>query len=300
MEPLIHQRNAVEEITKRAQAYYAGEWLELPVIPRWASLITGPTGTGKTAVAAMVAESVGASLCRLSAPNYMPCGSNNRGARETISVIAEHVILNNRTILLIDEIDKLLEKEGDGSWKTFIRGELFDLVDKKWPAGLTIPDLDDNKPYTIEALTEKLNHTVFILACGTFQSWFDSAGTRRTLGFGAEINPNTDELTAEIVAERMPRELSNRFNGELIRLPELTPEDYQRVADEVENQLPLRMRDAYRLEATRLLPDAIASKKGVRFLEEAMMAMLMSLPPKPLPPAPDFFQIIPDIHQCRP
>lgn len=284
MEALEHQRQALAEITARARAYYAGEWLELPVIPRWATLMVGPTGTGKTTVAAMATEAVGvgASMCRVSAPAYMPCGANNRGTKESISIIADHVARNDRTLLVVDELDKLLDRSGDNSWKTYIRGELFELLDGRWPAGLTIPDLDDDKPeITIGSLTEKLRRTVFICGIGTFQSWFDHAATRRTMGFGAETNPEKSELSAEIVAERMPRELANRFNSQLIRLAELTPDDYHRVAREVENQLPLRMREAYRAEVQRLLPGAIAAKKGVRFVEEVMLSVLISLPPQP-------------------
>lgn len=279
MEPLAHQKNAHDEIVKRASAYFNGEWIELSLIPLWASLIISPTGTGKTATAAMAAEAVGASMLRVSAPNYMPCGSNNRGARETISVIAEHVAKHDKTMLLLDELDKIIDRQGDSSWKTYIRGELFDLLDGRWPAGLVIPDLDDDKPnYTIEALTEKLRHTVFILACGTFQSWFDGAGSRRKMGFGAEANPAKEELTADVVAEKMPRELANRMNSNLIQIPELTPDDYCRIAKEAENQLPLRMRDAFRAEVTRLMPGAISAKKGVRFLEEAMLTVLINSP----------------------
>ena len=56
---------------------------------------------------------------------------------------------------------------------------------------------------------------------------------------------------------------------------------YHRIANEVENQLPMRMRDTFRLEVQRLLPAAIATKKGVRFLEEAMMEVLKHLPREP-------------------
>ena len=221
MEALAHQIDALAEITARAHAYFAGDWLGLPIQPRWASLLVGPTGTGKTAVAAIAAEAVGASLLRVSTPNWMPAGALNRGTRETIGVISEHIARNNRTILFVDELDKLIDRGGDNSWKTYIRGELFDLVDGRWPSGLTLPELDDDTPDpTIETLTKKLTDTVYILGAGTFQDWFDSANTRRSMGFGAEIAPGTDELSAEIIAEKLPRELANRLYSSVIRIPE--------------------------------------------------------------------------------
>jgi SpoVK/Ycf46/Vps4 family AAA+-type ATPase len=279
MEPLAHQKQALDEITARAHAYFRGDWLGLPVQPRWASLLTGPSGSGKTAVAAMAADAVTASLLRVSAPNWMPCGSINRGTRETIGVIAEHVARHNRTIFFCDETDKLIDRGGDNSWKTYIRGEFFDLIDGRWPSGLTLPETDDDQPdITIEELNQKLRDTVFVLAAGTFQSWFDDSVSRRTMGFGAEIAPGTDELSAEIIAEKLPRELANRFNSSLIRIPELNPADYFRIASEAENKLPAHMRQAFRAEVSKRIDGAIAAKKGVRFLEEAMMEVLKTLP----------------------
>lgn len=282
MEALDHQREALNEIVARARAYFRGDWRGLPITPRWASLMIGPTGTGKTAVAAMAGEAVGASLLRVSAPNWMPCGSINRGTRETIGVIAEHVAKHDRTIFFCDETEKLIDRGGDNSWKTYIRGELFDLIDSRWPSGLTLLETDDDQPdITIEALTTKLRDTVFVLAAGTFQSWFDDSGSRRSMGFGAEINSETDELSADIIAEKMPRELANRFNSSLIRIPELQPIDYHRISKEAETKLPLRMLAAFRVEVSKRIKGAIAAKKGVRFLEEAMMEVLKNLPPSP-------------------
>ena len=297
MEILEHQRNAHDEIVTRARAYFRGDWRGLPVQPRWASLMVSSSGTGKTTVAAMAAKAVGASMLRVSAPNWMPTGAVNRGTRETISVIAEHVARHKRTLLVIDEADKLIDVAGDSSWKLYIRGECYDLVDGRWPTGLNLPETDDDKPDpTIETLTEKLRDTVFILAVGTFQSWFDDPASRRTMGFGAS-DPAADELTADIIAEKMPRELANRFNSTLIRIPELSPADYHRIAQEAENKLPLRMQAAFRAEVATRIQGAISAKKGVRFLEEAMMEVLKKLPPEPAI-YPFATITIDDLEQC--
>ena len=146
IKPLAHQQAALEEIIARAKAYYAGNWMNLPILPRWHSLVCGPTGVGKTALATLAAEATGASLLRLSAPGYMPCGAHQRGTRESITVIAEHVARHERTMLVIDEIDKLLDSGvrataggsssgGGDSWRGYIRGEIYDLVDGRWPSG---------------------------------------------------------------------------------------------------------------------------------------------------------------------
>lgn len=298
MDALDHQREALNEIVARARAYFAGDWRDLPIQPRCATLMVGPSGNGKTAVAAMATARLGAegvagvSMIRVSAPSWIPSGANNRGTRETIRVIAEHVATHARTILVVDECEKICDRNGDNSWMTYCRAELYDLADGRWPTGLNRPDGDADEndcPTTIpiDQLTQKLQSSVFILGIGTFQDWFDGANMRRTMGFGAEANPEKDDLSADIIAEKMPRELANRFNGTLIRLPELRADDYHRIAKEAENKLPELMREAYRAAVQRLLPGAIPAKKGVRFLEEAMMEVLKNLPPKPHPKKPE-------------
>lgn len=261
------------------RGFHAGEWRNLTIQPRWNSILVAPTGTGKTAVATMAAEAIGGTkLLRVSAPAWIPASAKGSVA-ETIFTVAEAVARNVRTLLVIDEIDKI--SHTDNSWQSYIRGEIMDLADGRWPTGLKSPDDDDENEIPREALTNKLRETVFILAIGTFQEFFDSAGSRRSMGFGAEINPETDELNAEIIADLMPRELANRFNSSIIRLPELQAEHYHRIAKQATDSLPERMRQAFSEAAAARIAGAIRAKKGIRFLEEAMMETLKNLPPEP-------------------
>jgi ATP-dependent Clp protease ATP-binding subunit ClpA len=235
----------------------------------------------------MAAEEVGASLLRIAAPGWLPVGAHNRGSRETITVIAAHVATHDRTILVIDEIDKIVSGvggtgSGSDNWQSYIRGEIYDLIDARWPTGLKDADGNEMTADATEELTTKLRETVLVLGIGTFQSWFDSANSRRSMGFGAEIAPENDELTADIIAEKMPRELANRFNSTLIRLPELSADDYHRIAAEATYKLPQRMQEAFGMEVSKRILGAIAAKKGVRFLEEAMMEVLKNLPHEPV------------------
>ena len=242
----------------------------------------------------MAAEAVNATMVRVSAPAWMPCGAHNRGVAETVSTLAAAIAANDRTLLVIDEIDKI-GFHGDNAWLGYIRGEIFDLTDRRWPNGLKSPDDasdDDGTPPVNESkwrelLTTKLATTVFILGIGTFQDFFDSVLSRRAIGFGA-ADPADEEISAEIVAEKLPRELSNRFNSSLIRLPELRPEHYRLIANEATETLPVRMRAAFREAVARRIDGAISAKKGMRFLEEAMLDVLKTLPPAPsTAPKPD-------------
>ncbi|TAE86026.1 MAG: AAA family ATPase [Verrucomicrobia bacterium] len=292
MEPLDFQKPALTEIVARARAYFAfhkGPYRKMVIQPRWPTILVAPTGVGKTTTAKMVASdpAVRASILRIAAPSYIPCGAHNRGARETISVIAEHVALNHRTLLVIDELDKISDQENP--WQGYIRNEWFDQLGGTFPTGLTLPDLDDGPNLTIDELNEKLRTTVFFLGIGTFQEWFDSERTRRTIGFGG-ADQVKDEITADIIAQKLPRELVNRF-GKIVRMPELQEKDYRQIAQEAEGKLPEAMREIFREEVSQRIQEAIEAKKGVRFIEEALTAVLINLPE----PAPSKYLTLDDL-----
>ena len=215
MEPLDFQRPAVTEITARARAFYAynsGGYKDIRdcgLSPRWPTIIAAGTGLGKSTTAYMVASAVGASLCRVSAPSYMPSGAHNRSTKETIGVIAQHVAQHDRTVLFLDELDKINDET---PWQGYCRNELYDLISGTFPTGMTLPDIDDCN-LTIEQLNEKLRTTVFFLAAGTFQQWFDESPNRRTMGFGGAQDQENEEISADIIAQTLPRELINRFGN---------------------------------------------------------------------------------------
>jgi SpoVK/Ycf46/Vps4 family AAA+-type ATPase len=289
MKILEHQQEAFDEIIARATAYYSGRWKGLDLDCRWNTLIVGGTGTGKSTLATLASQACSAVPLRIATPGYVPCSAHNRGANETITVIAEHVAKHPRTFLIYDELEKLCAGVGGGAgsagssdtWQSYIRGEILEISDRRWPIGMNLPEIYGRPDITIEELTTKLKETVYILGIGTFQSALDSA-SQRTIGFSGEQNPATDVIRNETVTGLLGRELGNRFHSELLRLPELRTEDYHRMAREAENKLPERMRELFRQEIAKRITEAVANKKSVRFLEEALTATIMKLP-APMP-----------------
>ena len=303
MQVVDHQIAALEELTARARAFYAGIWRNIPIRTRFHSLLVGPTGTGKTTLATMAAKAVGvgAELVRVSVPGWVPAGSTGRSVAETIATIAQSVDKNKRTLLVLDELDKACAPASnsfsysDSPWQQHCRLEIYELLDGLWPHGLKIPDTENDDDETTQKspsrdlLTQKLQETVFILGVGTFQSFFDSAPSRRTIGFCGGDHTTEDEISLDVITDKLPRELTNRF-GDLIRLPELRAEHYRLIARQAEESLPEEMRHAFRQEIARRIESAISAKKGVRFIEEALLEVLKSLPPEPpiklsLPPS---------------
>ena len=61
-------------------------------------------------------------------------------------------------------------------------------------------------------------------------------------------------------------------------MPELQEKDYRQIANEAEGKLPEAMQEIFRKEVATRIQEAIDAKKGVRFLEEALTAVLLNLP----------------------
>ena len=313
MQAFDHQVAALAEITARARAFYAGVWREIPIRARFHTLLAGPTGTGKTSLAILAAGTVRAVPVIVSVPGWAPAGSAGRTVAETIGTIAKAVDQNERTFLILDELEKACSPASntfsysDSPWQQHCRLEIYELLDGRWPQGLKLPEEDfddDNTPSDEsrrrELLTQKLQQTVFILGIGTFQSHFDSAQSRRIIGFSDASDTDSDEISLDVITQKLPRELTNRFSG-LIRLPELRDEHYRQIAHQAEQSLPKEIRQAFQQEVNLRIQSAIAAKKGVRFIEEALLEVFKSLalePPIKLPLPPSLIPEHASIDTC--
>lgn len=297
MRVFSHQSTAYAELVSRAQTYFAGHWRGLPIRTRWHSLVVGPTGSGKSMLGTLLAEETGASLLRIAATGYMPSGAHNRAVAETISTVIEHVHQHSKSILFLDELDKLWH---DTAWNSYIRGELFDLLDGRFPVGAkssgegSTLEVDDEGTLTLNqrnTLTEKLCSSTFVVAAGTFQEFYDARPGSVRIGFHGNIHGSTQSCgpTANFIADRLPRELLNRFNSSLLVLPQLEPTHYQLIAQEAEKSLPAWLASAFRHAAVRRMEQAITAKSGCRFVEEALVDALRVVQPPPTTPPVDLF-----------
>jgi SpoVK/Ycf46/Vps4 family AAA+-type ATPase len=271
-----HQRGVFAELQKRAEIYFSGKWIRLPIKPRFHTLIVGSTGTGKTALATNLAEHVGASLHRISASNWIPLGANNRGAKETLTSLCDAILLEKRSIIFIDEIDKI---SFPTSWLTHVRTEIFDLLDASLPIGLELDSAADEesrvilKKTRLERAQDRLRNHVFMLAAGAFQDFFDQPKAR-SIGFldTQQLLPKAPDSSE--IARRLPRELTNRFHGNLLVLPPLQEKDYEELASSIQDSLPPSLQRPFARAFKRLIPEAVRSRKGCRFLEEALLDAL--------------------------
>lgn len=279
MKVFSHQAAAYQELLLRARTYFSGSWRGLSIGTRWHSLVIGPTGTGKSALGTMLAAELGEEvpLLRINATGWMPSGAHNRAVAETLTIIIDHIHSNPQTILFVDELDKLWH---ENSWNSYIRGELFELLDGRLPTGakgisdggLETDDEGTLTPSQATSVTKKLRFHTFIVGAGTFQDYYETAAESGQIGFHPRPHtpPELRGPTAEIIAKKLPRELVNRFNSSILLLPPLEPSHYRLIAEQAEKSLPAWIQVAFRIAASERVEQAIAARSGCRFIEEAL------------------------------
>jgi len=280
-----HQKAAYEQIVALAQTYFQGHWQRLDIQTRWHTLLLGPTGVGKSAMAKMVARATGAAVCQINLPSWMPSGAHDRATAQTLPLILKHIVGHPRTLLFLDEFDKAHANAGQtGSaqfsspWMSYIRSELYELLDGRWPAGIKFErDEEDDESASGEHLSgEKLRTKTFVLAAGTFQFFYDIKPSR-SVGFHKPLESCTATLAPsyDTIIEMMPRELGNRF-GHFVALPQLTAGDYRNLARQAEARLPKWITPAFRHAVSKRLSQAIETKAGCRFVELALAEALQT------------------------
>jgi hypothetical protein len=194
--------------------------------------------------------------------------------------IAHHIKSSEKSIIFVDELDKIWE---ESSWKSYIRGEIFDILDGNFSAGLSVQDDGDSddasvvkafaSPREKKESIIKLRYKTFLMAAGTFQDFFEKQKIAK-IGFAGHHADSEQQISAEEIAKRLPRELTNRFNQNLIILPPLRPEHYRILSEAAGRTLPDWIRHEYHQAAVRLMDEAIAAQKGCRFVEECVLEAL--------------------------
>ncbi|MCX6972357.1 MAG: ATP-binding protein [Verrucomicrobia bacterium] len=232
-------------------------------------MIIGSSGTGKTHLAHAVATELGAEFLSVSVADWILLGCSGRGGSPTWPLIARFLRRNAKKtglVIFVDEIDKI---GGQSTWETFLRTEIYSLLDFKIPTGLN--DGDDNI-LTADELAQAqdvFSNRTLILAAGAFQGIWENR-SRPSLGFGA-MDAGNDETNLSHLAATLPREVTNRFRSQLIVLPQLRECDYRRMLEQSAEKIPVYFRETFlRLGYTRI-PGAVACRQGCRFLEELML-----------------------------
>ncbi|PTX94082.1 hypothetical protein DB345_21215 [Spartobacteria bacterium LR76] len=142
--PIIlgHQQAVFDRLVAIGQACVSLSHENLPVRPRYHSLIIGSSGTGKTYLARAVAEALGLAYYYISVSEWILLGCTGRGAQTTWKSIYHFLLRANKhpgAVIFLDEVDKLTH---DTSWLTHLRVEVFRLLDLHVPLDL-VDDTDE-------------------------------------------------------------------------------------------------------------------------------------------------------------
>lgn len=118
-----------------------------------------------------------------------------------------------------------------------------------------------------------LRERIWIVGAAAFQELSEQK-TRIEIGFSSRKDAEGVEIQQWELASYLQRELVNRFHADLLRLPMLGRADYQAMIETVISQMPENLRHAFRSVAERRVQNAIQTKKGARFIEEAIAETL--------------------------
>jgi hypothetical protein len=214
------QEAALEILCERADAYFDHAGEELPIKPRFNSLLVAPTGSGKTSLVRKLAARMGAGIFVVSCSEWNPWSARQQPS--TLKLLLEKILENERVILLFDEVDKWTSTTDD-PWVRYVSAELWATLDRRLPVEAFCKERDLGKEY-IDTLNERIREDVYFVGAGTFEDVFATAG-KPTCGFSGNSGEFSDEDIHALIKKRqcVSPELLSRFSIEpiVLRYPDL-------------------------------------------------------------------------------
>ncbi len=282
---LPHQEQAFGELLATARVLREQRWQGLSIKPRLNVLVVGSTGTGKTAIVRALAETIGAPLFEVSTGTWVLVGTSARGAVATWPALYQFLKVNTTGVIFVDEIDKV---SGSTDWTTYLRSELFSLLDRTLPRDLfSASDLLENSAgeatlpssATRKIAQSRLREGMLIVGAGAFQSHWEMSEARE-VGFNArETRSESSRPALSAISRFIPPELGNRFRARVVYLPTLRFGDYLAILRQSAQRLPPDLAEPFLERGFATIFDAVDSRLGTRWLEELLTDTLASLPP---------------------
>ena len=236
-------------------------------------LLLGPSGSGKTFLAKELAMDMQVPFISVSTSDWILLGCTNRGGTSTWPTIFDFIersIQKQGAIIFIDELDKCYH---DSNWNAFLRSEIFSLCDYRTPTNMNDLDMEPIQQSRIAAAQSFLESKTMIIAGAAFQDVWDQK-SRPSMGFATSKAPSETPEVADLI-KILPRELINRFSADLFILPEVTEIDYCRMVDTVASRIPEVWRGKFLELGHARIAEAVANRKGARYMEEIMLAAII-------------------------
>ena len=189
-----------------------------------------------------------------------------------------------RSILVFDEFDKLCEPaygSNGTNYSAAIQNELLKFIE-----GSEIECKNEKEKSKVKRINTSKISFVF---CGSFETLMNEKNTKeRSLGFGANVEKKNTfaqyekEITPEDLAANgnVRREICGRIN-QIVKLKELTAEDYEKMLDMSSLSPITALEKEYSLKLTlneetrkRIAQKAAENKMGVRYIYSKLQELL--------------------------
>jgi hypothetical protein len=270
------QQTLVDRLLPIARIATNGTRSGLPLMARCHSLIVGPSGSGKTFIAKEIGSVLGVPVLVINVATWLIIAS--RAETWTVSIIADWVDrLPGGGLLVLDEIDKL---QLDSEWARYVRLEIHDLLDGRFPAATAFPeelpaDLQSGAESRLSGLSLRLRDRVMVIGCGAWQSaWHQSSKTVGFNGGNFEFIPQAP--TRQQMLQSIDSELRQRFRDEIAVLSPMGRADYEIVAESLEQKIPLQILPAWQEARAAAMARASEGMLGMRAFEELLLEAMVS------------------------
>jgi hypothetical protein len=249
-----YQQEAYQKLFRTAIAHKIAMGKDLPVSPRFHKLVIGPSGSGKTHLAKRVAQVLNWRVLTLNMAGWVVLGARETPTWHTVAEWLSESHPDEPQMIILDEIDKVW---GQDSWTRYLRAEVYSLVDGLVPPQVIPPNIGG------DTFRDSIKQTL-IFGCGAFQDAFE---VKPTAGFSSTIDLPS---SSNDLSKHLARELVNRFDSEIIILPDLKENDYQKMVDEALPTIPDDIGKIIKRIAPKLIDQAVTNKSGARFMENLL------------------------------
>ena len=273
------QARVLEKLRPLAGLATNGICKQLPFFARTATLIAGPSGTGKSHVARVLGREMKLPIWQGNVANWMIMGS--RSDTPTFASLVTWVSERQSGIIILDELDKLT---GTSDWTNSCRLEIHELLDFRVPeAAVSTPGSslheersgDTTKNLRRGAIKkdveEKLRNNFFIIGAGAWQAaWQENRQENRHEAGSGDPSPAAGRIDNKQMLRSVTPEIRQRFRNDVCFLEPMSKSDYLSVAASIMHRLPKTLLPKFLAAWTPAVEIAVDECLGMRMIEEVL------------------------------